>query len=268
MDGAQKRSRLNGGRQKKDKSQFQAESWEMVQYLDGPMPSPVHVHPPHPPHHHPHGHPPHPPHGRGYPGLHSVLAETLEELSATFRDIQTIEAVIHELDVDALPIFTHVSGEGITDAGAFLERFFELEAEERLHIRQHLLSDVIQNAAVVLYPLPPYVTDLLRPVLTRELLFNTAEHVPVHIQREHIPSLDYDNLRQLLNTTSTMHSLVLEGQGIKKILTVRSNAASILELLLNQSLRTIYLHKIPHLPRGEHFVSLDLSQYELEIHAI
>jgi hypothetical protein len=266
MDNTEKNFRSDDGMQKKDGSHFQAESWEAAHNLDHPRPFLVDA----PPYRYsPYAPPPPPlPHHRGHLGLHSLLAETLEELSATFQDVHTIEAVVQELDEDALPICKRISGEGITHPRAFLDRFFELEAAERLRVRQLLLADVTQNTALVLFPLPPYVTYLLRPVLARELSFNTTEHVPVHIQREDIQPLDYDQYRQLLNTTNTIHSLVLDGQGFKKILTIRSNAAGVLELLLKKSLKTVYLHKVPHLPRGERFVSLDLSQYPVEIHAI
>ena len=179
-----------------------------------------------------------------------------------------IETVVYELDQDALPIFARVSSEGITDPLAFLERFLELEAAERINTRHFMLADVEQNVAVTLFPLPPYIIDLLRPVLRTDFTFNTTEHLPVHIQRERFRPLDFEQFRLLLSATFQLEALILDGQRLHNVLFIRSSAASILELLVGRSLKRIYLHKIPHLPRGEHFVALDISQYDIEIRAI
>jgi len=260
MDNAQKKSSLNS---------VTPGSLEAAQNTYPPAPysvhDPVHAHPPHPPHRRtPHP----PPHHRGHMGLNSLLAETLEELSSTFQDVQTIEAIVHELDEDAFPIFARVAGEGIVDPRAFLERFLELEALERLNTRSFMLSDVTQNLAVVLLPLPPYITDLLRPILHPELTFHTTEHPPVHIQKDHFRPLDFEQFRHLLSSTSQTDALILDGQLLRNVLLIRASAASILELLVNRALKRIYLHKIPHLPRRDRFVSLDISHYEVEIRTI
>ena len=212
-----------------------------------PLYPPPHLQTPVPP---PHQYPPSPHHHkRDLRGLNSLLSETLGELLPTFRDIQTIEAVVHELDEDAFPTFTRVSGEGISNPAEFVERFLELEAAERINLRNLMFSDVKQNLAVVLFPLPPYITDLLRPCLSKELSFTTTEHPPVHIQKDKFQSLDFDKFRQLLSSTSRIDSLILDGQCLHNVLVIRSSAAGVLELLMKKSLKKIYLHKIPHLPR-------------------
>src|SRR5262249_15677957 len=76
-----------------------------------------------------------PHHQRELRGLNSLLSETLGELLPTFRDIQSIETVVRELDEDAFPTFTRVSGEGITNPADFVRRFLEIEALERINIR-------------------------------------------------------------------------------------------------------------------------------------
>ena len=241
-------------------------------------------HPPHsePPHHPPHSEfPHHPPHSEFPPhhqlphhrqkkiiGLNSLLAETLKELLPTFKDIDTIGIVVRALDRDAFPIFTRVCAEGITDPAVFVERFLEIEASERMHVRNCMLSDVRQSLAIVLFPLPPYIIELLRPVLNRKLSFNTTEHVPVHIQRDKFPLLDYEKYQQLFSSAHGIHSLVLDGQRSQKTLTIRPNAASLLELLRSKSLKRVYFHKIPHLPHGERFVTIDIADYEIEMHNI
>jgi hypothetical protein len=221
---------------------------------------PPHKYPP-PPHHHPSHH-------RELKGLNSLLSETLGELLPTFQDIQTIEAVVRELDEDAFPIFRRVVGEGITNPIEFVRRFLEIEATESIKIRNLMVADLKRNLAVVLFPLPPYITELVRPVLPRDFSFNTTEHAQVHIKRDNIPFLDFDRYRDLLSVTTPIDTLILDGQRLHNILTVRSNAASILELFLNRSLKKIYLHKIPHLPRGERFVTLDISQHDVELYNI
>lgn len=216
----------------------------------------------------PHLRPHHHPHHKPAAGLNSLLSETLDELSPTFRDIKTIEAVVRELDADALPIFTRVSAEGIADPVEFVERFLEVEASERLTIRDLMLSDVRQNQAIALFPLPPYITEILRPALSREFSFNTTEHPQVHIQRDKIQPLDYGKYRKLFNIAHNVSSLILDGKRHNQILTLRPNTASILELLLDKSLKRIFIHKIPHLPHGDQFVTLDVSSYEIEIYNI
>ena len=235
-----------------------------------PHPHPPHHHPPHhqPPHHHlPHHHPPHH-HRRDVIGLNSLLAETLKELLPTFKDIDTIASVVRELDGDASPIFTRVSEEGITNPVAFVERFLEIEASERMDVRNCMLSDIRQSLAIVLFPLPPYIIELVRPVLNRRFSFNTTEHPPVHIQRDNFSFLDYEKIQQLFGITHDMHSLVLDGMRFQNTLAIRPNAASVLELLLAKSLNRLYFHKIPHLPHGERFITLDMTGYDVEIRCI
>jgi hypothetical protein len=131
-----------------------------------------------------------------------------------------------------------------------------------------MLSDLRQSLAIVLFPLPPHIIELLRPVLNRKFSFNTTEHVPVPIQRDNFPFLDYESFQQLFSVAHDIRYLVLDGLRFQKTLTIRPNAASILELLLTQSLSRIYFHKIPHLPHKERFVTLNIARDKIEIRNI
>lgn len=212
------------------------------------------------PHHH---HRPKP-----FDHLNSMIAETLLELADDLADPGEIEQVIAAHDTDALELFNQIVAEGVTDVRLVISEFVTREAEQAIERRREIVEKLKTSSAAVFLPLPPHIVDHIRGVIPAGLCFNTEDKEPAHLHGIHREQLTLNNLSDVSSRLRQVEGIVVDGQKANRLLIVRSSVAALLEILLDRGLKTIYFHRIPHIPKGQAFSTINLADREVRIATI
>lgn len=198
------------------------------------------------------------------PGINSMITEVLAEIAKDLKGIDEIEKVIKELDGDSLPLIKKVRESGIKDPQIAVSMLLTEEASQNLNIRRLLLNNLANGKAAIFLPLPPHILDMILPVARDGMVFNSEEKVPPHVEKYDIPQLDFFEVSEIIKKIEGVESLILDGQITKdNSIFIRRNVAYILEDLISRtdesSFNQVLLHKIPHIPKGQYFVELDVG---------
>jgi len=204
-------------------------------------------------------------------GVNSKVAEALSEYSDHIMHIDEIEDYIKQVEPTVLPLFYKLRDEmKITKVQEMISALIQEEINQGMLNRDTICEYLRNDKAVVLLPLPPHIIDYLASSMKKGFVYNTEEKEPAHLAviDGKYEYLSLDNLSDVIKVTKNVETVVCDGQRLNGSVLVRPVTATLMEALLNKKVRTLYIHKIPHLPKGQKFTKIDLSDYELEVREI
>ncbi len=192
-------------------------------------------------------------------GLNSTVSETLVEIVNDLKSISDIRDVVEELDRDSMSLFEIVEKSGITNPRFFVQMFLAEEQEAALKVRKRLVNDLMKLKAGVLLPLPPYILDAILSVVPDNMIYNTEDKEPGHIKMFHFPKMKPHDVSDITRRFKGVSTMIIDGQRVKNKILIRANTAQVIEMLMTKNLKTIFIHRIPHLPPEQKFVTVDVG---------
>lgn len=150
-----------------------------------------------------------------------------------------------------------------TSPSQVIADFLGLEAQINLASRRKMVKYLQKDEALVFLPLPPHIFETVITSVSDKLMFNSEDKEPAHIAEYHIPKLNSG--LEVIEKYGYMEVVVTDGQIINSNLIVRENVAGVLSYLMKGNLKKIFLHRIPHLPKGQNFVKLTVDRSVISI---
>ena len=202
-----------------------------------------------------------------HPGVYSLIIETLLELKDNFQSLDDIFSTILELNIDYIPNFQKAKKEypTISSPQEFILKLAERDAKRNIELKKEIIEKLFKKEAAVFLPLPPHIYDALYVSIPQGYLFNTEEKVPHHLEKAPFENLPPHFVPEVLTRIGSLPYLITDGQKIGNKLFVRSSVATIISYMLSQNLKKIYFHNIPHIPKKQHFVSVNLDNIAIQI---
>lgn len=188
------------------------------------------------------------------PGLNSIISETLFEIKDEIKTIAELKKIIIELDPDYLVYLQDIKSVKIHE---IIIELLAKEAKSSLLNKQALHKDLTSGKTAVFLPLPPHIVDSVYLNIPKGFAFNTEERVPAHSRKVAFETIIMENLTEIIERLEDITAVIFDGKKINGKLLVRANLAPILHDLFTKNIEKIYFHKIPHLPKGQQFVSIE-----------
>lgn len=192
-----------------------------------------------------------------FPGINSVIMETIMEMSGEMPMISDLKMVIEEHAKECLSLINKIEEEGITDTQVAVNLLLIDEAIKNLTIRRNLFMRLIQRNAIILLPLPPHLSDPTLTVAHHDLVLIADRNLPPHLRHAHYKNLDFISANDLDELTKGIEAIVLEGYTENGKMYIRQNAANLIYQLCLGVLKNIFIHSIPHIPPHSHFIELN-----------
>lgn len=192
-----------------------------------------------------------------FPGINSVIMETIMEMSGEMPMISDLKEAIGEHAKECLSLINKIEEEGITDTQVAVNLLLIDEAIRNLTIRRNLFMRLIQRNAIILLPLPPHLSDPTLTVAHHDLVLIADRNLPPHLRHTHYKNLDFIPANELDELTKGVEAIVLEGYIENGKMYIRQNAANLIYQLCLGSLKDIFIHSISHIPPHSHFIELN-----------
>lgn len=200
-----------------------------------------------------------------FPGINSVIMETIMEMSGEMPMISDLKGVIEEHAKECLSLINKIEEEGITDTQVAVNLLLIDEAIKNLTIRRNLFMRLIQRTAIILLPLPPHLSDPMLTVAHHDLVLIVDRNLPPHLRHAHYKNLDFISPNDLDELTKGVEAVVLEGYAENGRIYVRQNAANLIYQLCFSGLKDIFVHSIPHIPPHCRFIELNTRGVSVNI---
>lgn len=200
-----------------------------------------------------------------FPGINSVIMETIMEMSGEMPMISDLKGVIEEHAKECLSLVNKIEEEGITDTQVAVNLLLIDEAIKNLTIRRNLFMRLIQRTAIILLPLPPHLSDSMLTVAHHDLVIIIDRNLPPHLRHAHYKNLDFIPPNDLDELTKEVEAVVLEGYAENGRIYIRQNAANLIYQLCLGGLKDIFIHSIPHIPPHSRFVELNTRGVSINI---
>lgn len=203
-----------------------------------------------------------------FPGINSVIMETIMEMSGEMPMISDLKGVIEEHAKECLSLINKIEEEGITDTQVAVNLLLIDEAIKNLTIRRNLFMRLIQRTAVILLPLPPHLSDPMLTVAHHDLVIIADRNLPPHLRHAHYKNLEFIPFNDLEDLTKGIEAVVLEGYVENGRIYIRQNAANLIYQLCLGSLKDVFIHTIPHIPPHSHFIELNARGVSINVMTI
>lgn len=203
-----------------------------------------------------------------FPGINSVIMETIMEMSGEMPMISDLKGVIEEHAKDCLSLINKIEEEGITDTRVAVNLLLIDEAIKNLTIRRNLFMRLIQQTAIILLPLPPHLSDPMLTVAHHDLVLIIDRNLPPHLRHAHYKNLDFIPPNDLDELTKGIEAVVLEGYAENGRMYIRQDAANLIYHLCLSGLKDIFIHSIPHIPPHSRFIELNTRGASINIMTI
>ena len=200
-----------------------------------------------------------------FPGINSIIMETIMEMSGEIPMISDLKGIIEEHAKECLSLINKIEEEGITDTQVAVNLLLIDEAIKNLTIRRNLFMQLIQRTAIILLPLPPHLSDPMLTVAHHDLVLIVDRNLPPHLRHAHYKNLDFIPFNDLENITKGIEAVVLEGYAENGRMYIRQNAANLIYQLCLGNLKDIFVHTIPHIPPHAHFIELNTRGVSVNI---
>lgn len=203
-----------------------------------------------------------------FPGINSVIMETIMEMSGEMPMISDLKEVIEEHAKECLSLINKIEKEGITDTRVAVNLLLIDEAIRNLTIRRNLFMRLIQQTAIILLPLPPHLSDPMLTVAHHDLVLIIDRNLPPHLRHAHYKNLDFIPPNDLDELTKGIEAVVLEGYAENGRMYIRQDAANLIYHLCLSGLKDIFIHSIPHIPPHSRFIELKTRGASINIMTI
>ena len=202
------------------------------------------------------------------PGLSSIEAETLEALLGDTIETEEIFSFLQEENYEKLHrILSRIVKENNLSIKQSLILLFIEEGIYNLQTKRQLLLDLIHNGnALVLLPLPPHLFFNFVEFLSEGQIINTDNIIPSHLEefREMIVDIDIIDPIELHEKFQKADIIVIDGMKTKGGMMIRRNVANLTAQYIN-SIKKIYFHNIPHLPKDQNFTLITDKNFMAKI---
>lgn len=203
-----------------------------------------------------------------FPGINSVIMETIMEMSGEMPMISDLKEVIEEHAKECLSLINKIEEEGITNTQVAVNLLLIDEAIKNLTIRRNLFMRLIQRTAIILLPLPPHLSDPMLTVSHHDLVIIADRNLPPHLRHAHYKNLEFIQFNDLEDITKGIEAVVLEGYVENGRIYIRQNAANLIYQLCLKSLKDVFIHTIPHIPPHSHFIELNTRGANINVMTI
>ncbi|RLI55089.1 MAG: hypothetical protein DRP09_11045 [Candidatus Thorarchaeota archaeon] len=198
------------------------------------------------------------------PSYNFTTTETLQEISSSIAEIAEIEDFIKIRDPHLLPICEDLRAKGVNSVNGFIKLLIEEEYKQTRAAHKKMNQELLSGRMAVFLPLPPNVVRSIDSTIPEGMCFSTEPKQPKHEQHLRAEKLTIENISDVCGKLVGCTSIALDGQRMNGKLLVRSNIAACIPVL-SPNLKTIFFHRIPHIPKGQSFNVVDISAYGFEI---
>ena len=202
------------------------------------------------------------------PGLSSIEAETLEALLGDAIEADEIFLFLREENYEKLHrMLSRIVKENNLSIKQSLILLFIEEGIYNLQTKRQLLLDLIHNDnALVLLPLPPHLFFNFLEFLREGQIINTDYIIPPHLEefKELIINIDVIDPIELHEKFQKAEIIVIDGMKTKGGMMIRRNVANLTAQYIN-SIKKIYFHNIPHLPKDQNFTLITDKNFMAKI---
>lgn len=186
-------------------------------------------------------------------------------MAKDFKSIDEIGAVIASLDDQATEVFNDLKNSGVTAPQIMVRLIVEEQHKKNMIVKGLMLQKLQEGNVVVFLPLPPYIIDEIKGFLSKSVVIQTEKKIQAHLRGINyvdIRDRDFHSISQNIRDITTV---VLDGKLVDHRLVIRKNIAGVINSMAERRLKTIFIHRISHFPRGEEFISLALDTSRLEL---
>lgn len=206
-------------------------------------------------HHHPsfhvHRHP-------GFLELNSPCIEALTECS--INSIEELRSLLDSNSPEMVPVLDRIIDQGFTELPLVIDLLQNAEASERLLRFRELSILAHRSELLVIFPLPPHITNRLAKHIYNGLLLTASDHLPPHLHGwscEHIDSIIPDHL---LARVGSIKAIAVAGKCQNRELWVPTNVVRFLYIIeSSHSNLKLFIHDLPHVPLHLEMTKVSIS---------
>jgi len=202
------------------------------------------------------------------PGLSSIEAETLEALLGDAIEAEEVFSFLQEENYEKLHrMLSKIIKENNLSIKQSLILLFIEEGIYNLQTKRQLLLDLIHNDnALVLLPLPPHLFFNFLEFLHEGQIINTDQIIPPHLEEFKKLIIDVDVIGpiELHEKFQKAEIIIIDGMKTKGGVIIRRNVANLIAQYIN-SIKKIYFHSIPHLPKDQNFALINDKNFLAKI---